>query len=197
MNEIQPLPPRLARIVLTPFLREADVDSVPGDLLEEYREVKVPALGVTGANLWYVRQVLSVAWHALWPSLLGMAVLRLVVFLIPPEVVRIPSLVQVPGVSVLDAAFFTVVGFHGARRAGRIGSGIIMSAVVGFAGFAAFLVYGVIHSPGLFVVPFEQPFVFAILAVALAIAETFAIVTGAFGAAIGRQRRPSERLRVS
>lgn len=196
MNEIQPLPPRLARIALTPFLRAADVDSVPGDLLEEYREVKVPTLGVNGANVWYLRQVLSLAWHALWPALLGMAALRLVASLIPPDVLRIPSLVQVPGVSVVDAGLFVVIGFHGARRGGRIGSGIAMCAVVGFAGFALFLVYGVVQTPDLFVVPFQKPFVFAILAIAFAIAETFAMVTGAFGAAIGRRRRPTE-LRLS
>jgi hypothetical protein len=54
-------PPQWAESLLRLFLTPGDRDSVSGDLLEEYRESIVPALGA-GANRWYVRQV---AWYVL------------------------------------------------------------------------------------------------------------------------------------
>ena len=50
------LPPQWAESLLRLILRPDDRDSVSGDLLEEYRESIVPALGAT-ANRWYIRQV--------------------------------------------------------------------------------------------------------------------------------------------
>ena len=55
------LPPQWAESLLQLFLSAADRDSISGDLLEEFRESIVPALGA-GANRWYVRQV---AWYVL------------------------------------------------------------------------------------------------------------------------------------
>ncbi|HEY1215966.1 MAG TPA: hypothetical protein VGE93_20245, partial [Bryobacteraceae bacterium] len=36
-------------------------ESISGDLLEEYREQMLPRLGVLGSNLWYLRQLISIA----------------------------------------------------------------------------------------------------------------------------------------
>lgn len=55
------LPPQWAESLLQLFLSAADRDSISGDLLEEFRESIVPALGA-GANRWYVRHV---AWYVL------------------------------------------------------------------------------------------------------------------------------------
>ena len=46
------MPPRWAESLLRMLLSSADRDSVSGDLLEEYRESVVPALG-DRANGWY------------------------------------------------------------------------------------------------------------------------------------------------
>jgi hypothetical protein len=54
-----PSPPRWAELVLRGLLRPRDRDTVSGDLLEEYREVAVPVLGLGRARVWYLRQTLS------------------------------------------------------------------------------------------------------------------------------------------
>jgi hypothetical protein len=54
-------PPRWAESLLTHLLKPRDRESISGDLLEEYREERLPALGRARANLWYTRQILSLA----------------------------------------------------------------------------------------------------------------------------------------
>ncbi len=52
-------PPRWAEAVLRLLLRPDDVESVSGDLLEEYRESVYPSRGWWRADVWYVRQVIG------------------------------------------------------------------------------------------------------------------------------------------
>jgi hypothetical protein len=52
-------PPRWAEGFLRLGLAPRDRDTIAGDLLEEYRQVILPARGRLRADLWYVRQVLS------------------------------------------------------------------------------------------------------------------------------------------
>lgn len=52
-------PPRWAEKLARFFLQARDRDTVTGDLLEEYREVVLPAKGRFRAQLWYFRQALS------------------------------------------------------------------------------------------------------------------------------------------
>lgn len=54
-------PPRWAEYLLIHMLKPRDRESIPGDLFEEYREERAPVLGRAQANLWYYRQVLSLA----------------------------------------------------------------------------------------------------------------------------------------
>ena len=54
-------PPKWAESLLIHLLKPRDRESIPGDLLEEYREERLPALGRARANLWYIRQMLSLA----------------------------------------------------------------------------------------------------------------------------------------
>ncbi len=51
-------PPWLERMLLL-FLNPRDRDTISGDLLEEYREQKLPRLGSRRANYWYLRQLVS------------------------------------------------------------------------------------------------------------------------------------------
>jgi hypothetical protein len=53
-------PPRWLEHILMRILPIRDRDTVSGDLLEEYREEKVSRLGPLRANIWYLRQVLSI-----------------------------------------------------------------------------------------------------------------------------------------
>jgi hypothetical protein len=52
-------PPAWAEALLRVVLKPGDVDSVSGDLLEEYRESIYPTRGHRRADLWYVTEVLS------------------------------------------------------------------------------------------------------------------------------------------
>ena len=52
-------PPRWAEALLQMFLKPADVDSVSGDLLEEYRDSIHPLRGQREADAWYVLQVVG------------------------------------------------------------------------------------------------------------------------------------------
>jgi hypothetical protein len=47
--------------LLTHILKARDRESIPGDLLEEYQEERLPRLGRARADLWYIRQILSLA----------------------------------------------------------------------------------------------------------------------------------------
>ena len=66
-------PPRWAETILRWVLRERDRETIPGDLLEHYQDVVLPAQGQFRANLWYVRQILSFANSVVLGVLLGVA----------------------------------------------------------------------------------------------------------------------------
>jgi hypothetical protein len=70
---IEKAPPRWLERMLLHFLPARDRETISGDLLEEYREEQVPRLGSLRANVWYLRQTLSLisVWDLLGPSLKG------------------------------------------------------------------------------------------------------------------------------
>jgi hypothetical protein len=54
-------PPLWAESILMHLLKPCDRETISGDLLEEYREERFSKLGRTCANIWYIRQILSIA----------------------------------------------------------------------------------------------------------------------------------------
>lgn len=54
-------PPQWMQSLLTHILKVRDRESIPGDLLEEYQEERLPGLGPARANLWFIGQILSLA----------------------------------------------------------------------------------------------------------------------------------------
>jgi len=65
-------PPSWAEAILRGLLAPRNRETVSGDLLEEYREVVLPACGVVRARVWYLRQVLSfMTPHALMRAVVG------------------------------------------------------------------------------------------------------------------------------
>ena len=52
-------PPLWMEKLLYMFVEARDRDTIAGDLLEEYREVVLPARGRLRAQTWYLRQVIS------------------------------------------------------------------------------------------------------------------------------------------
>ena len=59
-------PPKVAQVILHALLPADARESVAGDLLEEYRESRVPAAGELRADLWYWRQVGGMWLRAYW-----------------------------------------------------------------------------------------------------------------------------------
>jgi hypothetical protein len=177
-------PPRWAQALLHALLRPADVDSVPGDLIEEYRESKLPSGGRFSADVWYVRQTVSIIGRVVWPFVVATVALRLLTFPLPGA--WNPSLVQAPGVSLLDAFIFLCAGYFGARRTGRLVSGTVIAALTSVSGVATVFVYAAMRDPSLLRAPVDKPFILAIVLTLLTIAMVFGMVLGTLGATVGR-----------
>jgi hypothetical protein len=73
-----PNPPEVAQLLLHALLPMDMRETVSGDLLEEYRESRIPSIGRLRAGLWYWRQVGGMWLRAYW-ALVVPAVLLLVV----------------------------------------------------------------------------------------------------------------------
>jgi hypothetical protein len=184
MNTEQPTPPRWADRLLRWCLKPGDRLSIPGDLLEEYRDAKRPMLGALRADLWYVTQVFSVVSRLMWPGVAAMTVTTLLSLAI-----KLPwrySLVQAPGVSVVDPIVCAWAGYYASRRTGLARTGMIAAAVTGLFAPGIFLSAAAMRDPALLLVPFAHPFVFVILLALSLIAVGFGIVIGACGAVLAR-----------
>jgi len=189
-------PPRAAYALLKSLLKPSDSESIPGDLLEEYREVRYPSLGPLRADVWYLKQVLSVLWRVAWPCVVAIIALRIVSFSLPRG--WNPTLVPAPGVSLLDALVFLWAGYYGSQRTGRFNTGVVLASVTSLVGFTTFLIYAAVASPSLLLSPFEKPFIFLIVATLLGLALGFGVAAGIVGAAVGRWLPPSySRARAS
>ncbi len=128
-----PHPPEVAELILRGLMPLDMSETVSGDLLEEYRESRVPAVGEFRADLWYWRQV-----GGMWLRAYGWLVVSAVVLHVVHDVFdtfRAPS-----GVSYLDGlprvvpavlsplGLIGLVGLatvYGSRRAGRWQGGFV------------------------------------------------------------------------
>ena len=187
MTDLQLNPPRVAHALLEVLVRPSDAESIPGDLLEEYREVRRPSMGRLRADVWYAKHVLSVLWRLVWPSAIAISVLRIVSFPFPGG--SNPSLVPAPGVSLIDAFILVWAGYRGSQRTGRISSGLIIAVATSVVGYTAFVAYALVVDPTLIRAPFKKPLIFAILSIVALLALGFGLAAGTVGAAAGRWRR--------
>jgi len=73
-----PDPPAVAELILRGLLRPDMRETVSGDLLEEYRESRVPAGGEFRADLWYWRQVGGMWLRAYWWLVVSAVLLHVV-----------------------------------------------------------------------------------------------------------------------
>src|SRR5262245_52966605 len=64
-------PPGWAQTLVSVLVPAKTRESVVGDLLEEYRNDRVPARGAADAGRWYVRQALGFLWSASLPVALA------------------------------------------------------------------------------------------------------------------------------
>jgi hypothetical protein len=186
-------PPRLVQRLLRAVVRHRDADTIAGDLLEEYRLLKRPALGRGRADIWYIGQVAGMVGRLVWPFVLALIVARsaLAATMLFPLAGRWnPSLVPAPNVSLLDALLFLAAGYYGARRTGRIATGIVNAAALGLIDFTLFAAFVTFLFPAVFDAIRQQPFIVLIGCTFLAIAMTFALVLGTLGAVAGRWLTP-------
>jgi hypothetical protein len=137
-------PPRWAESLLRLLLSPADRDSVSGDLLEEYRETIVPALGHQ-ADTWYIRQVAGYVLRKVWigGALVGAILVTRYLFdsLSPVHYTR--GVIHLRSAIMSDAlmATFAFGSFWRAWRSGHIRSGVLVA-------LAAAVLGGVLSSAG-------------------------------------------------
>ena len=132
------LPPRWAESLLRMLLPPEDRDSVSGDLLEEYRESIVPALGGK-ADGWYVRQVagyvLRKTW--MWGALVGAILVTRYLFDTLAPVQYTPGVIH-PRSAIMSYALtgtFALCSAWQAWRSGYLRSGVLVAlATAAFGG---------------------------------------------------------------
>jgi hypothetical protein len=177
--------------MLRALLRPSDRESVSGDLLEEYRAARRPALGALRANAWYMKHVVSVLWRLVWPCSLTLAGLTLLALLSPQRLyLGYGSLLPAPGLSLVHALIYLWAGCHGSRRTRLIRTGMLTAGVTSVTGIAAFFAAAAATIPGLITAPFSDPFVLVILSTYVLLALGYGVLLGAVGGAIGRWIAP-------
>ena len=128
-----PDPPEIAELILRGLLPLDMRETVSGDLLEEYRESRVPAVGELRADLWYWRQVGGMWLRAYWWLVVSAVLLHVVhdVF----DTFRAPSgASHLDGLPTLVPAVLSPLGLvglvglataYGSWRAGRWQGGFV------------------------------------------------------------------------
>jgi uncharacterized protein YqgC (DUF456 family) len=129
-----PTPPLWGEAILRVVLKRTDVDSVSGDLLEEYREAVYPARGREGADRWYVAQVVGFAMRsfAVWGVLFGTAAVARDAFdqFVPTHDFALRSAVS----TYLGISILLVAGFWSAWRSGSFAAGTLAGVVATIVG---------------------------------------------------------------
>jgi len=127
-------PPHWAETVMRALVPEEYVESVTGDLLEQYRDEKAPSLGRQRADAWYVAQIGSSFLRAYWPfalSLTGLLILHdLSNTFRDPEGTAYLEMNNYPGIGI---TLFFLAGLYGGWRTGAIRGGAL-------AGFGAYVI---------------------------------------------------------
>jgi hypothetical protein len=132
-------PPAVPHALLLLLLPADSRETVSGDLLEEYREARMPALGRLRANLWYWRQVTGIWFHAYWwfvvPVVLLLAVHDMFNTFRAPSGASyldgLPTFALAPMSPFVAVGFFGLAGAYGSWRTGQWAGGFV--AAVGMS----------------------------------------------------------------
>jgi hypothetical protein len=201
-------PPQWADALLRSLLRPVDRESISGDLLEEYRAVRRRTLGLLGADVWCIRQVISVLWRLIWPAALVLAAqavfLALTVFRpghhaphpireAPPMWLSLTfqlfwygSIVGAPGVSLFDGAVYFVAAYRGVQRTRLIRTGIIAGAASSLVGFVVLYASAAVVTPSLAMALLANPALSLIVSVHLLIVQAYAALVGTLAGTFSR-----------
>jgi len=126
-------PPAVARELLDLLLPAEARETVGGDLLEEYRESRVPALGERRADVWYWRQVVGI-----WVRAYRWFVVPVVLLLVVSDVFNtfrapsgasyldsLPLLARVPLSPLVACGFFVMASAYGSWRTRAFAGGVV------------------------------------------------------------------------
>ena len=135
-----PNPPAVGQELLKVLLRPDVRESVCGDLLEEYREARLPALGRLRADLWYWRQIGGIWLRAYWWFVVPV-ILQLVIhdvfntFRAPSGASYLdglPKIALAPLSPLAGVGFFALAGAYGSWRTQRLAGGLIAALGTSF-----------------------------------------------------------------
>jgi hypothetical protein len=133
-------PPSWAQELLTWLVPLSSEESIPGDLLEEYREAVRPSHGPWRANLWYLRQVVGFLCRLTWMFAVFNAaalILRAILDTFAPPGFA-PHSYQLRSSASTDAAVITflLAGCYAGYRMGRANSGTLAAFTASAVGHA-------------------------------------------------------------
>ena len=185
-------PPRWAAAVLPWLLPSDEAETVAGDLIEEYRDSVLPALGRRPADVWFVRQVAGFVWRApvVWGLLVAVFISgRFLLDTFAPPVSYAQRSFITTWTSVL---LYLLAGAWGARRTGRARTGMLVAVsahAIGWsmnAAVTAAIFVGVIRNDPAMLSLFRQTGGWGEQWLLPLMLLPFVIVLGSFGGVCGR-----------
>jgi hypothetical protein len=127
---VDPSPPPWAEYLLRSTLGARDVDTVSGDLLEEYREHIFTTREPRDADLWYVTQAVGFAARnaAAWALLFAAAFLARTAldWRVPTHDFHARSAAS----TLLGVGIFLVAGLRAGSRSGSFSAGVVTGAII-------------------------------------------------------------------
>lgn len=140
-------PPSWAQELLSWLVPLSSEESIPGDLLEEYREAVRPSRGQWRANLWYLRQVAGFLSRLAWMFVVlnaAAVILRTILDTFAPPGFAPHSYQLRSSFSTYSAiGTFLLAGIYGGYRIGRVRGGVLAAVTASAVGFALALSFGV------------------------------------------------------
>jgi len=133
-------PPSWAQALLTWLVPLSSEESIPGDLLEEYREAVHPARGQWRADLWYFRQVVGFLCRLTWMFVVlhaAAVIVRTILDTFAPPGFG-PHSYQLRSAASTYAAVgtFLLAGCYAGYRMGRARAGVLAAVTASAVGFA-------------------------------------------------------------
>lgn len=129
----EPLNPSAwAQTLLAIMVDPDDHEAIAGDLIEEFRDEKVPTLGLPRARRWYSAQVLGYVWRSSWMWFALLAVWFIAAdlsnqFRQPDGSAYFRLYTPIPFVA---PAVFLTAGFLAGRRTRSVVAGLLVAAIV-------------------------------------------------------------------
>jgi len=137
-------PPLWAQELLRSLVPLSSEETIPGDLLEAYRDAVRPSRGRWRANLWYLGQVAGFLFRLAWVFVVlnaAAVILRTILdTFLPPHSYQLRSAWS--GNAAI--ATFLLAGIYGGYRVGRVRAGMLAAVTASAVGHTLALIVGVV-----------------------------------------------------